>query len=224
MRLAGYVSILGKDSTGHFVPVPTAPLPFAAVTARWTGFRSSLVAVIGIRPRPTLIVRIRRRARRFVALRIVLPGNAGAIDINDLAFDTGPCPLQLSRSRRTAKTAERSRTESALGRSRMEVLSRVGATNLTVTPARENGHMDWRFIDGRLRGLTCVRLDRRLSSGRLTTRSSSRRSTRLASPSTAAPASPCRMPSAGRSAEVEWSAAAAGSTPPARSRDRRFGG
>jgi hypothetical protein len=96
--LAGYVSVFGRDSTGRFVAVQTVPGPYAAVTGpRWTGvFDPTLVAVVSILPPDNSGCTGLPAPAHYTALRVVLPGAAGAIDIEGVAFDTGPCPLQVS--------------------------------------------------------------------------------------------------------------------------------
>ncbi|MEY2421573.1 MAG: hypothetical protein QOI95_1640 [Acidimicrobiaceae bacterium] len=96
--LAGYATVLGKSSTGGFQPVPTSPLPFAATNGpRWTGvFEPNLVAVVSLRPSTETSCAVAAIPAHFTALRLVLPGGTGTIDFDGLAFDTTPCPLQLT--------------------------------------------------------------------------------------------------------------------------------
>ena len=75
----------------------TTKYPHAAVTAApWTGvFDPSLVAVMAIRPDDSSCTGT-ATPLHYTALRLVLPGDAGAIDIAGLAFDTGRCPLLIT--------------------------------------------------------------------------------------------------------------------------------
>jgi hypothetical protein len=95
--LAGYVSVFGQDGAGQWQPVAMTKYPHAAVTAApWTGvFDPSLVAVMNIRPDDSSCTGT-ATAVHYTALRLVLPGDAGAIDIAGLAFDTGRCPLLVT--------------------------------------------------------------------------------------------------------------------------------
>lgn len=94
--LAGYVTIYGQNADGAFRLVPTTSRLMAPVDAdRWTGvFEPSLTAVIRIWGDPECLGDA--AAAHYTALRVVLPGDAGAIDIPGVQFDTGRCPLLVT--------------------------------------------------------------------------------------------------------------------------------
>ena len=95
--LAGYVTVFGEDPAGEWQLVPTTNYPHASVSASsWTGvFDPNLVAVLRIRTDDASCTGTATPVH-YSALRLVLPGDAGAIDIPGLAFDSGRCPLLVT--------------------------------------------------------------------------------------------------------------------------------
>lgn len=97
--LAGHVTLFGRDAAGTWQPVPTTPLSKAAVDGGegWTGiFDPALTAVFSVRPSGDGSCADADARAHYTALRVVLPGEAGSLDMDPFEFDTGPCPLEVT--------------------------------------------------------------------------------------------------------------------------------
>jgi hypothetical protein len=95
--LAGYVSVYGLVG-GQWSRVESVPLGTSVTNGpRWTGvFDPNLTAVISVDPAPAFDCVATSARSHYTGLRLALPGNAGTIDIDSIAFDVTNCPVSVS--------------------------------------------------------------------------------------------------------------------------------
>lgn len=96
--LAGFLTVVGRDAEGEWHAVPTTPYPRAAVDGdRWTGvFDLARAVVVSLRPSTVTNCQAPVAPAHYKGLRLVLPGEAGAIDSDGFEFDVGGCPLEIT--------------------------------------------------------------------------------------------------------------------------------
>lgn len=98
--LAGFLTVVGQDAEGEWHATPTTPIPRAAVDGdRWTGVFDpdpGVSVVISIRPSSVTDCQAPVAPAHYTGLRLVLPGEAGAIDSEGFEFDVGGCPLEVT--------------------------------------------------------------------------------------------------------------------------------